>query len=163
MEPGSWKTDIRTKKMEPRSWIMRLDNRKKSTKGPGPGEGGVSCTALLATCPACPGGPWDQYIRSGPEGARGVLKVSGWSFCILLAELSSLKSSEGHLFLKFTSWRSPFSEISSTFPSGSNLSRNFRPRLTCFSNLPGQLCGTHEDSLPSGSLPSGCLPFVVFL
>ena len=56
-----------------------------------------------------------QYIRSGPEGAQGVLDGSGWSFCILLSELSSLKSSEGHLFLKFTSWRSPFSKISSTF------------------------------------------------
>ena len=56
-----------------------------------------------------------KYIRSRPEGARGVLDGSGWSFCILLSELSSLKSSEGHLFLKFTSWRSPFSEISSTF------------------------------------------------
>ena len=44
-----------------------------------------------------------------------MLNGSGWSFCILLSELSSLKSSEGHLFLKFTSWRSPFSEISSTF------------------------------------------------
>ena len=44
-----------------------------------------------------------------------MLTGSGWSFCILLSELSSLKSSEGHLFLKFTSWRSPFSEISSTF------------------------------------------------
>ena len=59
--------------------------------------------------------PRGQYIHSGPEGAQGVLKRGGWSFCILLSELSSLKSSEGHLFLKFTSWRSPFSEISSTF------------------------------------------------
>ena len=62
-----------------------------------------------------PVGSADCSIRSGPEGARGVLKVSGWSFCILLSELSSLKSSEGHLFLKFTSWRSPFSKISSIF------------------------------------------------
>ena len=57
-----------------------------------------------------------------------MLGRSGWSFCILLSELLSeflerspflelfcLNSSEGHLFLKFTSWRSPFSEISSTF------------------------------------------------
>ena len=30
-------------------------------------------------------------------------------------ELSSLNSSESHLFLKFPSWKSPFSEFSSTF------------------------------------------------
>ena len=24
-------------------------------------------------CPGSPGGPWAQYIRSGPEGAQGVL------------------------------------------------------------------------------------------
>jgi hypothetical protein len=29
--------------------------------------------------PRKPGGPWAQYIRSGPEGARGVLNSRGWS------------------------------------------------------------------------------------
>ena len=32
--------------------------------------------------------------------------------------------------------------------SGGHLSRNFRPQLTFFGNLPGQLCGTHAGSLP---------------
>ena len=75
-------------------------------------------------CPRSPGGPWAQYIRSGPEGARGVLRVRGWSFCThpfcthpfcTHPACSSLNSSEGHLFLKFPSWKSPFSEFSSTF------------------------------------------------
>ena len=35
-----------------------------------------------------PGDPWAQYIRSGPEGARGVLDVS-----VLLAECDSHEGS----------------------------------------------------------------------
>ena len=34
-----------------------------------------------------PGDPWAQYIRSGPEGARGVLEGRGWSLCMLLSAL----------------------------------------------------------------------------
>ena len=30
-----------------------------------------------------PGGPWAQYIRSGPEGAQGVLKRGGLSSKVL--------------------------------------------------------------------------------
>ena len=92
-------------------------------------------------CPGSPRGPRAQYIRSGPEGRRGVLTVSGWSFCtrpfcthpfctypacsslnssegylfLEFPSFSSLNSSEGHLFLKIPSWKSPFSEFPSTF------------------------------------------------
>ena len=31
------------------------------------------------------------YIRSGPEGARGVLKGRGWSLCMFLSELLSFR------------------------------------------------------------------------
>ena len=40
--------------------------------------------------------------------------LSGLSLSELLSLNLSLNSSEGHLFLKFHSWRSPFSEFSST-------------------------------------------------
>ena len=122
----------------------------------GPDQG--SCNAVAAQTrvagtrsrsPRSPGETLLKYIRSGPEGARGVLDGSGWSFCTLFSELSSLNSSlnsfctllseflseflsellrrspflelsslnssESHLYLKFPSWKSPFSEFSSTF------------------------------------------------
>ena len=79
--------------------------------------------------------PWAQYIRSGPEGARGVLSVARLVFCTRLSLHSSsallfwtppLNSSEGHLFihlflhssselLRRSPFHSPFSECSSTF------------------------------------------------
>ena len=40
-----------------------------------------------------PGGPRAQYIRSGPKGARGVLKGRGWSLCMFLSELLSFRLS----------------------------------------------------------------------
>ena len=40
-------------------------------------------------CPGVPGDPRAQYIRSGPEGARGVLKGRGWSLCMFLSEFLS--------------------------------------------------------------------------
>ena len=36
---------------------------------------------------------WRTRIRSGPEGARGVLSVRGWSLCMLLSEVPSFRLS----------------------------------------------------------------------
>ena len=46
----------------------------------------VSPLERATGCYRSPGKPWAQYIRSGPEGARGVLKGRGWSLsvCVLL-------------------------------------------------------------------------------
>ena len=44
-----------------------------------------------APCSRRPGGPWAQYIRSGPEGARGVLDVRGLSLCMLLTHVGFLQ------------------------------------------------------------------------
>ena len=60
-------------------------------RGTGRGEPGTGGPGPLST--PSPGGPRAQYIRSGPEGARGVLKGRGWSLCMLLSALSSALSS----------------------------------------------------------------------
>ena len=43
--------------------------------------------------PEGPGNPLLKYIRSGPEGARGVLKGRGWSLCMCLSEVPSFRLS----------------------------------------------------------------------
>ena len=87
----------------------------------------VSVSSSLTKCRSLKTGSggnraaWRIQIRSGPEGARGVLKKRARSFWTFRSELlfellfRSLNSSESHLFLKFPSWKSPFSEFSSTF------------------------------------------------
>ena len=48
---------------------------------------------LRAESPDPRGDPSLKYIRSGPEGARGVLDVRGWSLCMFLSELLSFRLS----------------------------------------------------------------------
>ena len=48
---------------------------------------------LRAKSPDPRGDPSLKYIRSGPEGARGVLKGRGWSLCMFLSELPSFRLS----------------------------------------------------------------------
>ena len=49
--------------------------------------------AIQRSLPEGPGDPRAQYIRSGPEGARGVLSVLGWSLCMFLSEGISFRLS----------------------------------------------------------------------
>ena len=97
LEAGSWKKGTAIWKIESGDWKLEPGIRQPEPEIRQPGNGGASCSSLLSTCPGSPVGPRAKYIRSGPEGARGVLNRRGWSFCIFLSELSSLKSSERHL------------------------------------------------------------------
>ena len=75
MEAGNLKLDPRTGKMNAGSWKIDTGSCKMVTGS----HYLVRCLPVSGeTCCILPdtrGHPWAQYIRSGPEGARGVLKV----------------------------------------------------------------------------------------
>ena len=62
-------------------------------RGAGSRRGGPAYWRPGPKSPGSPGDPWAQYIRSGPEGARGVLKGRVCLSLLSLSLLSSLNSS----------------------------------------------------------------------
>ena len=58
-----------------------------SSPPPQTGAGDTRECRTRSHCPGSPGDPWAQYIRSGPEGARGVLNFGGWSFEVTLSRM----------------------------------------------------------------------------
>ena len=95
MVTKSPKTVTEIRRMEPKAGKWKLEGAKRAS------EGGKSATGswypvtirlvsrdLGAKSPDPRGDPSLKYIRSGPEGAQGVLDGSGWSFCILLSEIT---------------------------------------------------------------------------
>ena len=88
------KTVTEIRRMEPKAGKWKLEGAKRAS------EGGKSATGSWYPVPIRPvsgdlcaksldprGDPSLKYIRSGPEGARGVLKGRGWSLCMFLSEL----------------------------------------------------------------------------
>ena len=61
----------------------------KGSKAPSPAMEGVETGTLQATCGRSAGQHELKYIRSRPEGARGVLSSRALPFCTLLSELVS--------------------------------------------------------------------------
>ena len=84
-ENGDRKLENGDRKLENGGWEPENGDRKLVSEARRPGREQRS--------PPVPGGPMGQYIRSGPEGARGVLDVRGLSLCMLLSALSSALSS----------------------------------------------------------------------
>ena len=98
LETGKWSLQTGKWSLETGKW--KLEGAKRTS------EGGMSCPsgqypvpvpqvsgALRAKSPDPRGDPSLKYIRSGPEGARGVLKGRGWSLCMFLSELLSFRLS----------------------------------------------------------------------
>ena len=74
MHTGSWKTKTGSTKMVSRVQYLAV--------------GGCS----QSRAPESSGGPFAQYIRSGPEGTRGVLSFGACTFCTHLFSLTLLGS-----------------------------------------------------------------------
>ena len=86
-ENGDRETENRNWKLENGYWKLKTGPRR-------PVSGGRPATTRSFVCPntGYPEGPLGpKYIRSGPEGARGVLNVRGWSLCMFLSELLSFR------------------------------------------------------------------------
>ena len=60
-----------------------------STQGLGTYHGGHRHWTPRPLCPGILGGPWAQYIRSGPEGVQGVLADAALSLSISFSSVSS--------------------------------------------------------------------------
>ena len=144
LDNGDWKLENGKWKLENGNWKLENGNRKLESDAGVPVSGPIvpNIRRLVWRCAGRPGGArapiYPLRARRRPrrvERERLVFLHSNSSlnsFCTLLSEflseffsellgrspfleLSSLNSSESHLFLKSPSWKSPFSEFSSTF------------------------------------------------
>ena len=74
---GSRKMDTRywngNEKMDTGSWKMETGSHQMVPPGRVPGGPGTRILDAPPACPRSPGGALFKYIRSGPEGARGVV------------------------------------------------------------------------------------------
>ena len=79
-EARKWKPEGAKRTLEARKWSLEARNWSLEagiwSRNP---HGGAGTGAPLPFCPDTRWGQWAQYIRSGPEGARGVLDGRSWS------------------------------------------------------------------------------------